>query len=213
MKHYQTYLFDFDYTLVDSSNGIVICFQHVLKRHGYHQIDDYAIKQTIGKTLQESFSLLTSITDADMLEQLRQEYEKEADTYMTVNTWLFPEVERTLHTLKSNGAKIGIISTKYRYRILELVEKAFPKDFFDIILGGEDVLENKPSPEGLNHAVKSLQVDKNSTLYIGDSTVDAETARNAGVDFAGVLHGLTTREELAAYPYVCIIPALDGLIM
>lgn len=213
MKHYQTYLFDFDYTLVDSSNGIAICFQHVLKRYGYNMINDHTIKQTIGKTLQESFSILTGITDTDMLEKLRQEYEKEADTYMTINTWLFPEVKKTLLTLKNNGAKIGIISTKYRYRILEFVEKEFPKDFFDIILGGEDVNENKPSPEGLNHAMKYLQTDKNSTLYVGDSTVDAKTAINAGIDFAGILHGLTTREELTAYPYVCIVQTLDGLLI
>lgn len=55
MKTYQTYLFDFDYTLADSSRGIVICFRNVLERHGFHQIDDHTIKRTIGKTLPESF--------------------------------------------------------------------------------------------------------------------------------------------------------------
>lgn len=55
MKTYQTYLFDFDYTLADSSRGIVICFRNVLERHGFHHIDDHTIKRTIGKTLPESF--------------------------------------------------------------------------------------------------------------------------------------------------------------
>ena len=53
---------------------------------------------------------------------------------------------------------------------------------------------------------------KEETLYIGDSVVDAETAQAAGVDFAGVLHGMTTREELAAYPYVCIMDDLRRLL-
>ena len=205
MKTYQTYLFDFDYTLADSSRGIVICFRNVLERHGFHHIDDHTIKRTIGKTLP------TGVTDTDTLETFRKEYVKEADQHMTVNTRLFPETGKVLHSLKNNGATIGIISTKYRYRILELVGKVFPEGFFNIIVGGEDVKTPKPSPEGLNIAIERLQTDKATTLYIGDSTVDAETARNAGVDFAGVLHGMTTREELAVYPHVSIADTLEEL--
>lgn len=211
MKTYQTYLFDFDYTLADSSRGIVICFRNVLERHGFHQIDDHTIKRTIGKTLSESFSILTGITDTETLETFRKEYVKEADRHMSINTRLFPETIEVLQTLKANGAAIGIISTKYRYRILELSGKAFPEGFFDLIVGGEDVKTSKPSPEGLNLAIERLKADKATTLYIGDSTVDAETARNAGVDFAGVLHGMTTREELAVYPHVSISSTLKEL--
>jgi phosphoglycolate phosphatase len=47
---------------------------------------------------------------------------------MTANTVLFPETSSVLNTLKARGAKIGIVSTKYRYRIMEFVEKEFPKD-------------------------------------------------------------------------------------
>lgn len=59
MRQYKTYLFDFDYTLVDSSNGIVMCFRHVLDKHGYKNVDDRAIKRTIGMTLDDAFALLT----------------------------------------------------------------------------------------------------------------------------------------------------------
>ena len=57
--NYKTYLFDFDYTLADSSRGIVTCFRNVLNRHQYTNVTDEAIKRTIGKTLEESFSILT----------------------------------------------------------------------------------------------------------------------------------------------------------
>ena len=59
--NYKTYLFDFDYTLADSSRGIVKCFRIVLTRHQYLTVTDEAIKRTIGKTLEESFSILTGI--------------------------------------------------------------------------------------------------------------------------------------------------------
>ena len=58
---YTTYLFDFDYTLADSSRGIVICFRNVLERHGHTGISDEAIKRTIGKTLEDSFSVFRSV--------------------------------------------------------------------------------------------------------------------------------------------------------
>ena len=61
--NYKTYLFDFDYTLADSSRGIVKCFRIVLTRHQYLTVTDEAIKRTIGKTLEESFSILTGVTD------------------------------------------------------------------------------------------------------------------------------------------------------
>lgn len=208
---YTTYLFDFDYTLADSSRGIVICFRNVLERHGHTGISDEAIKRTIGKTLEDSFSILSGITTPETLAEYKKEYVKEADTYMTVNTFFFPETLTVLKTLKSQGAQIGIISTKFRFRIREMVDQHFPKDFFDIIIGGEDVKQAKPDPQGIKKALRRLHRRKSETLYIGDSTVDAETAQAAKVDFVGVLNGMTTREELMVYPHRQILDNLSLL--
>lgn len=96
--NYTTYLFDFDYTLADSSRGIVTCFRNVLTRHGYTEVTDDDIKRTIGKTLENSFSILTGVTDAGQLAGFKAEYRKEADTHMTVNTVLFLETKSVLCT-------------------------------------------------------------------------------------------------------------------
>lgn len=61
----------------------------------------------------------------------------------------------------------------------------------DEIVGGEDVNVFKPDPTGLNLMINRLGVSKEDVLYVGDSYIDAETAKNAGVDFAGVLTGST----------------------
>ena len=212
MKRYHTYLFDFDYTLADSSKGIVICFRNVLERHRHTGISDEQIKRTIGKTLVDSFSILTGIGDEAILEEYRKEYVKEADRFMTANTRLFPETVSVLQALKEKGANIGIISTKYRYRIMELAKNNIPEGIIDLIVGGEDVKTAKPSPAGVFLALENLGTDKDTTLYIGDSIVDAETAQAAGIDFAGVLHGATTAEELEAYPHVAIMKDLTELL-
>ena len=212
MRPYKAYVFDFDYTLADSSRGIVTCFRRVLERHGYTKVTDTDIKRTIGRTLEEAFSILTGVDDAAVLAAYKKEYGAEADVYMTANTELFPETAEVLEALKSRGAAVGIVSTKYRFRILDLLEQKGRPEWVDFIVGGEDVRTPKPSPEGLLLAVERAGCRKEEVLYVGDSIVDARTAQTAGVDFVGVLNGMTTREELAAYPHCAIADDLRGLL-
>jgi len=209
---YSAVLFDFDYTLADSSKGIVTCFSIVLKRHNYNDITEEAIKRTIGKTLEDSFSILTGITDSDRLFSLRNEYSKEASTYMTCNTFLFPYTKAVLEELKKRGMILGIISTKFRYRISEFTDLHFAPGFFDIIVGAEDVSQHKPNAEGILFAMEKLGLSPEDTLYIGDSIIDAETAVNGDVDFIGVTSGMTTKEELSEYPNIKIVSSLKEIL-
>lgn len=210
--NYTTYLFDFDYTLADSSRGIVLCFRNVLNQHQYTDVTDEAIKRTIGKTLEESFSILTGISDAEQLSVFKEEYQKESDIHMTVNTVFYADTVTTLTTLKQQGARLGIVSTKYRFLIKEMLQQHFPDDWFDIIIGGEDIKQAKPNPEGLLLAIEQLNAAPEETLYIGDSIVDAETAQAAGITFVGVTTGMTNNEELSEYPHEAIIENLKELL-
>lgn len=212
MKRYDAYLFDFDYTLADSSRGIVMCFRKVLQEAGFPDIDDDTIKRTIGLTLEEAFSQMTGEKDPAVLARWRQQYVKVADKEMNARTVLFPEVADVLKELRARGAKTGIISTKYRYRIEDFLSLHFDQLPVDLIIGGEDVKDPKPSPEGLLAAIRKLDVRPEAVLYCGDSTVDARTARNAGVDFAGVLHGVTPASQLSRYPHTAIISDLRQLL-
>ncbi|WP_407481935.1 HAD family hydrolase [Elizabethkingia meningoseptica] len=212
MNRYSTYIFDFDYTLADSSKGITMCFRHVLEKYEHHNISDHDIKLTIGKTLEESFTILSGVTDKETLALYVKEYVKKADGCMTANTLLFPETPSVLNALKKRGAKLGIVSTKFRFRIMEFIDKEFSKDFFDIVIGAEDVTAHKPDPTGLLLAVNNTQSDSENCLYIGDSTIDAKTAQAGGVDFYGVLNGMTTREELLVYPHIKIADSLSDLV-
>lgn len=133
--------------------------------------------------------------------------------YMNDNTFFFPDTVEVLNRLKQANVRMGIISTKYRYRIADFLSRYFPEDWLDIIIGGEDVASHKPNPEGLNRAIAQLQLLPAQVLYVGDSTIDAETAVNAGVDFVGVITGMTLRSELEAFPHVKIVDGLGGLLL
>lgn len=209
---YKAYLFDFDYTLANSEKGIVMCFQHVLKNNGYNNVTDDEIKKTIGMTLKDEFTIFTGITDDDELEKLRLEYVAKADEVMVANTKFFPETLPMLERLKNDGVFVGIISTKFRYRIEDTLKNYGVAQDVNIIIGGEDVSVAKPDPQGLLMAIEKLGVSKGEVLYIGDSIIDAKTAQSASVDFAGVTTGTTTKGDFEQYPYKLIMQNLSELI-
>ena len=210
--NYTACLFDFDYTLADSSVGIVKCFRIVLERHGFCGVPEDSIRRTIGKTLEESCAHLNGETRMEVVTTGRKEYTPAADMYMNANTRLYPDALPTLRWLKSRGIRVGILSTKYRRRIVDFFRDKDVPGLIDLIIGGEDVAQAKPHPEGLFKAMQCLNVEPSDVLYVGDSVVDARTAENAGVDFAGVLTGTTLRSELAVYPHVFLMSSLSELM-
>ena len=131
---------------------------------------------------------------------------------MTQGTTFFTDTISTLRALHTMGARTGIVSTKTRSRIEEKLRRDEVMDTIDFILGIEDVREPKPSPEGLRKAMERFGAQPAETLYTGDSYIDAEAARNAGVPFAAVLTGSTTAEVFASYPYVKLMKQLGELL-
>lgn len=195
-------MFDFDLTLADSSEAILMCFKHTLAEFGYPIPDDSVIFNTIGLTLAEAFDILTGVENNPKREEMRKVYVKKADVVMVRHTYFYDNVLAILQTLQNAGVKVGILSTKYRYRIEDTFAQQAGSFPYDEIIGGEDVENAKPSPDGLELMVERLGVDKADILYVGDSYIDAQTAQNAGVDFAGVLTGSTTREDFSKYPHI-----------
>jgi len=202
MAKYKAYVFDFDLTLADSSEAILMCFKHTLAEFGYPIPDDSVIFNTIGLTLAEAFDILTGVENNPKREEMRKVYVKKADEVMVRHTYFYDNVLAILQTLQNAGVKVGILSTKYRYRIEDTFAQQAGSFPYDEIIGGEDVENAKPSPDGLELMVERLGVDKADILYVGDSYIDAQTAQNAGVDFAGVLTGSTTREDFSKYPHI-----------
>ncbi|MFV0539053.1 MAG: HAD family hydrolase [Dysgonomonas sp.] len=211
ISNYTTYLFDFDYTLADSSRGIVECFHIVLDRNKWLNISDEAIKRTIGMTLEDSFSQLTEVNDPNRLSALKQEYILEADIIMSDRTVFYPEALPLIEKLKENNKQVGIISTKQSRIIRESTDKYNVTDLFDIIIGMEDVKMTKPDPEGILLAIQKLSAQPQQTIYFGDNIIDAKTALSVNVDFIGTTTGMTTKEELSQYPHKHIVSSLSEI--
>lgn len=207
---YKTVIFDFDFTLGDSSEGIIECTNYALKTLGYSEKSPEDIRKTIGLSLSEMFFRLGSADSIDKTDEFARLYREKADKVITASTTLYDGALEVLRKLRSSGIHSGIVTTKFHYRIDHILSKFAASDLIDIIIGGDDVLHEKPSPEGLLKAIEMLGADKREVLYVGDSLVDAQTAQSASVDFAAVLTGTTT--DFSAYDNVFIAEDLNKIL-
>ncbi len=192
-------IFDFDFTLADSSKGVVKCVNYALKKLNFSEFADEEIKKTIGLSLDQTFIKLAGKLYLDKIEKFKYYFIEKADDVMTNNTKLFTETPSVIKFLHSKSIKLGIVSTKFRYRIINILSREALLGYFDVIIGGEDVQSLKPNPIGLLEAIKVLNLSISQIIYIGDSVVDAETARRAGVSFVAVLSGVTPRKMFSRY--------------
>ena len=207
----QGVLFDFDYTLADSSRGVIACANGALGEMGFPAASPEAVRRTIGLTLGEAFTRLTGSDDAGRRREFRRVFKQYADEVMAEMTELFATVAPAMLALKQRGLKLGIVSTKFRFRIEAVLRRDGLLDVFDVIIGAEDVTCHKPDPEGLRKALEHLGIAPANALYVGDSVVDAETALRAGTAFAAVLSGVTGWEEFADFPAWAVVEDLAHL--
>ena len=208
---YRAVIFDFDYTLGDSTEGIIESANYGLEAAGHKAASRERIRKTIGLSLRETYRVLTGDGSEEKAEVFDKYFKEKADHVMVENTTLYQGAIQLLSALKEQGVQVGIVTTKYHYRIDAIMEKCHGTEYIDLIVGGEDVKVPKPDPEGGLLALDLWKLPKEEVLYVGDSLVDAMTAERAGVDFAGVTTGTTRREELEQYPCVGVYGDLDGL--
>jgi phosphoglycolate phosphatase len=196
-------ILDFDYTLVDSSRGVIACIGYALAEMGLPPVSDVDACRTIGLSLPETLRVLTGEAGPQRGAVFEALFIARAEEVMTERTVLLPATREAVAQLRKAGYRLAIVSTKYRRRIREILAREGLTGAFDVVIGGEDVSRTKPHPEGLNRALQALgdgqSFPRERALYVGDSLTDARAAERAGLRFAAVLTGTTLRAAFAPY--------------
>jgi phosphoglycolate phosphatase len=204
-------IFDFDYTLADSSRGVVECINFALDSLDLPTVSAEQACRTIGISLPNTFLELAGQEHSVQSDEFVRLFIKRADEVMADMTVLFEAVPQTVRLLKKRGHKLGIVSTKFRYRIETILNREGLSGSFDIIVGGEDVAKHKPDPAGLHIALDRLGCTPADALYVGDSLTDAKTAQRANVPFAAVLSGVTPRDAFNGYSVYRFLESVSEL--
>ena len=130
---------------------------------------------------------------------------------MAPSTELYDGVKDLVHRLTSSNFVLGILSTKFRYRICQILERYELTDQFSVIVGGEDIEKSKPDPEGLHMILSKTSIKPEQAVLVGDSLTDAETALRGGIDFIAVLTGTTSADQFTDYSPKAVLDSVTAI--
>lgn len=179
---YRAAIFDLDGTLIDSTEAIVASTARALEELGWPPLPPEVIARHIGYKLEAVFPERSPAERRRLIEVIGRHY----TGVCAARTRLCPGMGDLVHGLAARGVPLGIVTSKRRDHSEIILKALGVRDRFRVLIGSEDVARMKPDPEGLRRAVTTLGVPPAACLYVGDTRVDVETARGAGVAVAGV---------------------------
>ena len=198
-------IFDLDGTLINTISDLGQACNHALAACGYptHKIEDYprlvgnGINKLIERALPEEHRQEKTVL------QVREYFVPYYDEHNCDLTHPYDGIPELLHALKAAGHQLAVASNKYQAATEKIVAQLFP-NIFDVVLGERENVARKPDPQIVYDILSyltdnRLPISDNRILYIGDSLVDANTARAAGCTLVLCTWGFEAAEKLAAF--------------
>jgi phosphoglycolate phosphatase len=188
-----TILFDLDGTVIDSTEAILDGFRVAFETFGGIVPNDEAIKNEIGHTLENMF--LTLGVESNRVDEHVHAYKMHYRVISCEKTILL-EGAREAVIEASKFATLGVVTTKTGEYSTILLEYMGLMKYFSVLIGREHVKNPKPHKEPILKALAKLEHDRNTTWMIGDTCMDIDSAKNAGVNSIAVTSGYATHSML-----------------
>lgn len=189
-------IFDLDGTLLNTIDDLGVACNYALKKHGYPQHELNSYRQMVGNGIRNLVKRAAP-TDAsdEEREEILRDFMKYYDTHCMVLTEPYQGIMEVLGRTKEKGIKLAVCSNKYQKAVNRIIDHYFP-GVFASVYGEREGIPRKPSPEAVYRIMEEMGVKKEETIMVGDSEVDIETARNAGIDSIAVAWGFRSKEQL-----------------
>lgn len=202
MDKAQLVIFDLDGTLLNTIEDLGEACNHALRECGCPERKMEEYNALVGRGIDNLFrgALPEDRRTEDMVIRMRKIFVPYYDRHKCDRTRPYEGIVDVLKALRDAGIMMAVASNKYQEGTELLVSHFFGFLDFVKVLGQRDGQPIKPSPEIVDEAIRAAGgIPRENVIYVGDSNVDMETGRNAGVRTIGVTWGFRTREELAAY--------------
>ena len=209
MRKISLIVYDFDGTLVDTLFDIADSVNLSLVDLGLPQLPRQTIRKYVGKGVEHLMAQTledSSFTDIPKAVEL---FKKHYSENLIKHTDFYPYGREILKHFKNK--KQAICSNKPENFVRRILESLDGLQHFQAIVGGDSVKTKKPHPEGLDLILKKLKVSPDEAVLIGDSPVDIETGRRAGVYTCVVNYGLGLPEEITVASPDCSVDCLSQL--
>lgn len=196
-KRKKTVLFDLDGTLLDTLEDLQIATNYALKKYNYPERTLDEIRSFIGNGVAKLIerSLPDGINNKDYPSVLK-DFKDYYSSHYSFKTKPYPNMKKVLKTLKEKGYSLGVITNKVDHIAKDLINTYYP-NLFNVVQGDLDNLKKKPNPEMGNKVLKQLKIkNKRKVIYVGDTNVDYEFAKNLKVNVILVSYGYRNKIDL-----------------
>lgn len=209
-------MFDLDGTLLDSVPDLAAAVNVMLQQLGREQVSLEQVSRWVGNgalvlvrralACDMDYSSVSAEQAQPALELFLQAYASEGS-----RSQLYPGVIQTLGKLQQAGVKLAIITNKPTQFLPALLEQFALNDYFDWVVGGDSLPQQKPEPAGLNWVMQQAGVNAAEALFVGDSKNDIQAARAAGVACVAMSYGYNHGQPVAQHAPDLVIDEMSQL--
>lgn len=210
---YQTYIFDLDGTLLDTLYDLTVSTNYALRCYNMpeHSIAD--VRNFVGNGVKKLME--RAIPQGEKNPLFEDTYACFRRHYLAHNldhTVPYKGIMSMLAELKRRGKNMAVVSNKFYAATQELC-KHFFCDYIDVAIGERENIRKKPAPDTVIEALRQLGVDKQGAVYIGDSDVDIDTAKNCGIPSISVLWGFRSYKFLKEHGATMLINSPNEILL
>ena len=196
---YKTLIFDLDGTLLNTLDDLAASVNYSMRECEFSERTIDEVRRFIGNGVEVLIrrAVPTDTSEDDYKKALaifKEHYKQNSRN----NTAPYDGIIGLLTQLKRDGYNLAIVSNKVDFAVKDLRDEFFA-GLIDVAIGDSDATRTKPEPDMVYKAVEELGVDIKECVYIGDTDVDIETAKNSGMDCISVSWGFRTKSELIGY--------------
>lgn len=195
---YKYFIFDLDGTVADTLEDLKSALNEMLTALDLPNIDREKVRASINHGVTHLVKCCLPDDkgeDQAFLEKAIGIYREAYDKYCLDKIAPYEGVKDALSALKENGCRLALLSNK-QDNCVKLIAKKLFKGCFEITMGGGSGFPHKPSPESALHIAEKFEAKPSDVVFVGDSDVDIQTAKNAGMVAVGASWGYRGRDAL-----------------
>lgn len=192
-------MLDLDGTVLDTVGTIAYYGNGALEKNGIAPIEKHEYNFLAGRgarVLVRGMLEYRGVYSDELFERVFADYNEAYNKDVTHGTSLFAGLKEVLDALKKRGVKLAILSNKPDFAARTVVEQFYGKGYFDAVAGQREGVPLKPDPTAVAAMMRDFGVTAAECAFVGDTGVDMQTGKNAGILSIGVLWGFRGREEL-----------------
>ena len=200
-------LFDLDGTLIETAPEICDAVNDTLRQFHLPVVSQQQVNDWIGHGTRTLLiqalafagdTTVDTVRQSDSLALIAAEFDQHYLRRCGTRSHLYPQVREVLQALRAQGVKLAVVTNKESRYTTTVLDAHQLTPVFDRVVSGDTLAAKKPDPAGINSCLAQFQVERGRTLFVGDSSIDVATARNAGVPVWVLPYGYNMGEPIEA---------------